>query len=283
MCEDSSSDVFDVGWLEMREPVDHRSRDDGLLPLVNAEWRRRRWSRVLDLGCGTGSNLRYLTPRLPSGQDWVLLDHDADLLARVETPLGAGVVVRRQGDLADEGLAAVTDTDLVTASALLDLVSERWLRRLVDACRATLCGALFALSYDGIIEWSADVDDDDVATADTVVEDERVRDAVNAHQRRDKGLGPALGPDATAVAARLFRAAGYRTTLGASPWWLGPEDRVLAGRLLDGWEDAAVEQHPERESGIRTWAERRRAAVADGSFGLTVGHQDLCALPPDRG
>ena len=270
MSDGGSHARFDADWLETREGVDHRSRDATLLPSLASEWRRRGWTRVLDLGCGTGSNLRYLASRLPGEQEWILLDHDRGLLARVETPPGVGAIIRRQGDLAEDGLAAVGETDLVTASALLDLVSERWLRRLVDACRAGQRGAHFALSYDGAIHWSADDD-----------EDALVRDAVNAHQRRDKGLGPALGPDAVEVAAGLFRSAGYRVTLGGSPWRLGPGERALARRLVDGWEAAAVVQRPDREQVIRSWAERRRLTVATGVFGLTVGHRDLCALPPD--
>ena len=273
-----SNAAFDAAWLAIREPVDHRSRDASLIPPLEAEWRRRGWSRVLDLGCGTGSNLRYLAPRLPRGQDWVLLDHDAELLARVEVPERVGVVTRREGELARDGLAAVAETDLVTASALLDLVSEEWLRRLVDACRATFCGAHFALTYDGTIEWSVDAG---AATADNVPDDGLVRDAVNAHQRRDKGLGASLGPAAGAVAERLFRAVGYRTSLGSSPWRLGPADRDVARRLVDGWAGAAAEQQPEQARAIRAWAERRRATIAGSRFVLTVGHLDLLALPAD--
>ena len=37
---------------------------------------------IHDLGSGTGSMSRWLAPRLPGPQHWVLHDRDADLLAR---------------------------------------------------------------------------------------------------------------------------------------------------------------------------------------------------------
>ena len=43
--------------------------------------RRRGRPVIHDLGCGTGSMGRWLAPRLPGPQHWVLHDRDADLLA----------------------------------------------------------------------------------------------------------------------------------------------------------------------------------------------------------
>jgi hypothetical protein len=162
--------------------------------------------------------------------------------------------------------------DLVTASALLDLVSGPWLSALADACADAACGALFALSYDGTVEWSADDDPYDAL----------VRDAVNRHQSRDKGLGPALGPAAGRTAEELFRRRGYRTRLAPSPWTLGPGDAALGEKLVAGWAAAAAEERPAETEGIRSWAERRRRAVTGGYCGLRVGHLDLLALPGDE-
>lgn len=264
------SETFTADWLALREPVDHRSRADGLLKVLGAWWGTAGGSRIADLGSGTGSNLRYLAPRLSGVQKWTLVDHDAALLARAE-PVGRLTRLEHVvGDLAREGLEVARGADLVTGSALLDLVSETWLTRLVGACQSKRCGMLFALNFDGLIKWS-DYDSDD----------RLVQDGVNAHQRRDKWLGPALGPTAGEVAERSFRTAGYRTWRVPTPWRLGSGDAALAQSLVDGWARAAEEEFPARAGRVRTWAERRQRTILEGAFVLIVGHVDLLALPGD--
>ena len=289
------SEAFDPAWLALREPVDHRSRAAAAASLLAAAWGRHGWSRVVDLGSGTGSNLRYLAPRLPGVQHWTLVDRDADLLGRASAPEGVEHLTCLTVDLADS-LAAIADcgAQVVTGSALLDLVSRTWLERLIDRCREAGCAAYLALTYDGSVQWHAAADD---PRADDDPDDGPVRRAVNAHQRRDKGFGPALGPMAGLTAETAFRGAGYRVWSMRSPWRLGPQDAPLARALVDGWEAAAVET-AEGEAGrnpsgsvptgpdpaaIRSWAGRRRATIDSGRFGLTVGHLDLLALPSVRG
>jgi len=266
------SETFDASWLDLREPVDHRSRSAELLAPLRAWWDRASGHEVLDLGCGTGSNLRYLAPHLPDAVRWTLIDHDAALLSRLTAPAGASTLRAIRRNLATWDFAEVGGAQLVTASALLDLVSARWLVAFVNACVGARAAALFALTYDGRIEWS-DTDGDDLL----------VRDAVNAHQRRDKGFGPALGPTASAVVERLFRARGYDVRVRPSDWVLGPADAALADALIEGWARAAVEQRPEHAERVRAWAARRVAehAAVSTKLDLRVGHQDLLALPPD--
>ena len=267
-----SEETFTADWLALREPVDHRSRAADLVAPLAEWWGSRPVQRVLDLGSGTGSNLRYLAPRLVGEQEWTLVDRDAALLGRatgeaVAVP-GVARVERVTGELDREGLELVPAADLVTASSLLDLVTQEWLERLVATCRAAGNAALLTLTWDGAMTWD-DADPDDALVAK----------AVRSHQRRDKGMGPALGPAAGPAAERAFRAAGYYTRLRPSPWRLGADDASLARALIDGWGVAASEERPEDGPLIRGWAERRRAAVTT-RFGLEVGHVDLLALPP---
>jgi len=207
------------------------------------------------------------------GQVWTLVDHDSALLARVDVPDRVKSLDRVCGDIATEGIAAVAEAHLVTGSALLDLVSETWMRTLAAACRSVVCGVMFALTYDGGIEWeSANAVNQDPA-------DEMVRLIVNAHQTRDKGLGPALGPLAGAVAEACFRDVGYQTWIRPSPWCLGSSHTALTTALVDGWERAAVEERPDLGREIRAWAHRRREQLGAQAVGVTVGHVDMLALP----
>ena len=103
-------EIFDAEWLALREAADRRARDGTLPERLSAAWRRRGWSRVVDLGSGTGANLRYLAPRLPAGQRWTLVDHDprhVDRLQRLEAPPGVDALAAVSRDLAADGLAVV--------------------------------------------------------------------------------------------------------------------------------------------------------------------------------
>ncbi|MGM0554155.1 MAG: class I SAM-dependent methyltransferase [Pseudomonadota bacterium] len=266
------SEHFDAAWLALRESADHGARPGRLVQPLCDEWTtagQQRY-RIVDLGSGTGSNLRYLAPRLArcGEQEWTLVDHDAALLAQARAPCaGAGVRVVR-ADLAAGDLPLPPECDLVTGSALLDLVSREWLEGLLESCRNTGAAVLFALSYDGRVRWS--VPDS---------EDERVREAVNRHQRSDKGWGPALGPDATTACVQGLQTRGYRVLQAASPWVIDSRQAALGQQLVRGWVDAATALEPERSMVLRAWGERRIQALDAGEVTVTVSHQDVLGLP----
>ncbi|MGH6945123.1 MAG: hypothetical protein ACREH6_13000, partial [Geminicoccaceae bacterium] len=71
--------AFETAWLALREPYDHAARDRGLAARFAAALGAA--PTLVDLGSGTGANLRCLAPHLGPGQNWRCLDHDAGLLA----------------------------------------------------------------------------------------------------------------------------------------------------------------------------------------------------------
>ena len=155
----------------------------------------------------------------------------------------------------------------MTASALLDLVSDRWLRELAARCRAAGAIALLSLTYNGQSRCDP-----------AEPEDDAIRLLMNRHQKRsDKGFGPAAGPDAAGAAARAFADAGYDVARVASDWLLSPDARDLQRELILGWADAAREIAPEQSSTIDDWLGRRLAHVEAGRSRIVVGHEDLAA------
>jgi len=270
------SGYFEADWLALREPADRAARPEALLKKVQHWARSRATLRITDLGSGTGSNPRYLAPRLDARQSWRLLDHDAGLLGQAQTLLnglrGAGgqpvAVTTETTDLSDPSGLFTDQPHLITASALLDLVSETWLQQLAAACRRANAAVLFALSYDGRMGWQPADDADGQLTR-----------AVNAHQTRDKGLGPALGPAAAARAVEIFEHAGYAVSSLDSPWQIGPDQPALQAALLQGWLGAAVEQEPASQARFRDWAAAHRRHIDQGLAVWSVGHRDLFAIP----
>ena len=255
-------------WLALREPFDAAARSEVLTRAIAAALPRDRPLKIVDLGAGRGSNARYLTGRLPQPQEWLLVDEDAALLADVGglTPY----FETRQMNLGALDPAIFEGRHLVTASALLDLVSETWLRSLAAHCHAIGAVGLFALTYNGESQCSP-----------TEPEDEGVRELMNSHQRfNDKGFGRAAGPDAIDAAERCFSEVGYRVQRASSDWILPPEARELQRQLVEGWAEAATEIAPGQSPMIRSWRSRRLAHIDAGRSRIIVCHEDLAMWPP---
>ena len=258
---------FSAEWLALREPADHRARSRRLVTwLAETLPSERPWS-LLDLAAGTGSNARYFVRLLPKPQSWMLVDRDAALLSVAERSTDCEITTRVV-DLVhmDRHDAIFGGRDLVTASALLDLVSGAWLRALLLRCRRASARVLFALTYDGRMECEPRDPDDDL-----------VRALVNRHQRTDKGFGPALGPEAVGHTVVMLEELGYDVAREQSDWRLADDDRELQRQLIVGWADAATEMSASDAKSIANWRARRLAHVVAGRSTIRVGHEDLAA------
>ena len=247
---------FSADWLALREPADSAARDEGLARRAAAAAGPA--PRVVDLGCGTGATFRALAPLLPEGARWCLVDADPQLLAAAGAAAGDRAELRA-ADLGAVEALPLDDATLVTASALLDLVSEAWLGELVRRLRVPFYAAL---SYCGEMSW----------TPEDPCED-RIAAAFDRHQRRDKGLGPALGPAAADRAVLRLREAGFAVATAPSPWVLDADAVALQRALVDGIAAAAAETGAAEAP---RWAARRREAAGR----CRIGHLDLLALPP---
>lgn len=281
------SPVCAPDWLALREQADAAARSTELVEIVRPHLRGSDLV-VRDLGCGSGSMGRWLAPRLPGRQTWVLHDRDPRLLEIAAAGLpgtaadGAPVTARtEQGDLADLRAAHLAGTSLITASALLDLLTVDELDALADACVAAGCPALLTLSVTGGARLAPSDPLDAVFAA-----------AFDAHQRRTEGsdsLSPGgggrrlLGPDAGAVAVAAFDRRGATVLTRPSPWLLDATHADLVEEWLRGWIDAACAQQPQLEAHAPGYLHRRLEALAAGELRVTVGHLDVLALPEVTG
>ncbi|MFJ8579675.1 methyltransferase domain-containing protein [Micromonospora sp. NPDC093277] len=254
-------------WLRLREPADAAARSADLVDAVRRRLPADRPVVVHDLGSGTGSMARWLAPRLPGPQHWVLHERDPDLLALAAAEwdtAGLVTVATRGSDITRLRAADLADAHLITASALLDMLTADEVERTVAACAGRL--TLFALTVVGRVEFTpADPLDEDLTAA------------FNAHQRRTVDGRILLGPDAVAVTVAAFRRRGIDVQVRPSPWRLGPEQPALTVEWLTGWLDAAVEERPDLAGAARAYRDRRLAEAASGRLRVVLHHADLLA------
>lgn len=262
-------------WLRLREAADAAARASDLVRQIQPHLPAGGRALIYDLGCGAGSMGRWLAPRLTGAQHWILYDRDAGLLAdaTADPPApaagGAEVTIEtRERDITRLGPDDLAGASLITASALLDMMTAEELERFVATCARAGCPVLVTISVTGRVE---------LAPADPL--DAHLAGAFNAHQRRTTGGRRLLGPDAVGAAVDAFTRLGLDVLVLPSPWRLGAAQAALTGEWIRGWVAAACEQQPELTVAAESYLRRRVAEATAGRLSVTVHHHDLLARP----
>jgi hypothetical protein len=140
---------------------------------------------------------------------------------------------------------------------------ETWIDALAARLQRNRIAFYASLSYDGRMVWTPAND------ADTAV-----KQHFNQHQRGDKGLGKALGPNAGGRCLQLFEERGFTVSTAKSPWIITPDQKALQEALIEGIGQAASEAgYP----GAAGWTASRHDLA--GQTEAVIGHVDLLALP----
>lgn len=259
---------FSVSWLDLREPADHAARDQRLAAaLVDYLQADAAIAPIIaDLGAGTGSTLRALTDRGAQRCVWRLVDNDPALLNEALCRHGqAEIVEDYQADLRDVAALPLGGITVLSASALFDLMSAELIDALIARVQQQSAAFYAALNYDGRTQWTPPHPLDDA-----------VLTAFNRDQRRDKGLGPALGPDATTYLQSALEKAGYTVHSADSAWQLGPAHETLQAELITGIRAAVANQLA--ADSLDDWQRFRLTHAGCGR--CMIGHVDVLALPP---
>jgi hypothetical protein len=250
-------------WLRLREPADAAARSVELAERLGRHLAGAGRLVIHDLGGGSGAMGRWLAPRLPGPQHWVVHDRDADLLRLAVGDVAGPVTVEgRRSDVTRLTRGELAGASLVTASALLDLLTADELARTLDACPG--CPMLLALTVVGRVTLTPEEPLDALIGA-----------AFNAHQRR----GRLLGPDAVPAAVDLLRGMGAEVLVRPSPWRVDGGHAELVAEWLGGWVAAACEQEPVLAEGTGAYRDRRLAQAAAGELEVIVDHADVLVLP----
>ena len=254
-------------WLVLREPADAAARSAELAERLARHLPAAGRLVIHDLGGGSGAMGRWLAPRLPGPQHWVVHDRDArpaGARRRRARPAPAAVTVEaRRSDITRLAPGDLAGASLVVASALLDLLTADELARMLGACAGL--PMLLALTVVGRVA---------LTPADPL--DARIGRRVQRPPAPRRGL---LGPDAVAAAVDALRGTGAEVLVRPSPWRLDAAHADLTAEWLGGWVAAACEQEPALAAEAGAYRDRRLAQAAAGELAVTVDHADLLVLP----
>jgi hypothetical protein len=261
-------------WLALREPEDADARSPDLARTVAAMLPDGPIV-VHDLGSGTGSMMRWLAPLLPGPQTWILHDWNAGLIERAIDATrptdrdNAAISARSEtGNLADLRAADLAGASLVTASALLDVLTSRDTHAVVNACVEARSPALFTLSVTGEVR---------LGPRDEL--DSAFEHAFNAHQQRNTDGRQQLGRYGAPIVQGLFTQAGWKVRQSTTVWRLDHRRPRLLREWFRGWVDAAVEQDPGLRAAATGYRQLRESQIDRGELTAHVRHVDLLAWP----
>jgi hypothetical protein len=261
-------------WLVLREPADAAARSAELAERLGRHLSAAGRLVIHDLGGGSGAMGRWLAPRLPGPQHWVVHDRDAALLElAVADPPGPAVdgaavtVEPRLSDVTRLAPGDLAGASLIVVSALLDMLTADELTGMLGTAIGC-CPMLLALTVVGRVALTP-ADPLDVCLAA----------AFNAHQRRTTTAGRLLGPDAIDAAVEQLSGTGAEVLVRPSPWRLDAGHADLTAEWLRGSVAAACEQEPALAAGAGAYRDRRLAQAAAGELAVTVDHADLLVLP----
>jgi len=260
---------FSVTWLDLRESSDAKARNSELLECVVAMLNSSNVSVVVDLGAGTGSILRALKSKGANVALWRLVDLNGNSLDEaLRRHASVEHVEDHQSDLMLIDELPLVSATVVSASALFDLASKRFVDTLIARLKHQPSALYAPLNYDGTTQW---------LPAHPM--DERVLAAFNADQRTDKGMGEALGPEATGYLESALVHSGYKVYQKSSPWMLDQDDKALLGELITGIAAAAIKTGTITPDEIVGWKAFRHSKLAQTQ--CAIGHVDILAIPKD--
>jgi len=284
--------MFDPNWLQERYRFDEEARNKQLEWTCVNQFAFRDHVQIVDLGSGTGANLRYYVEQFPQDQTWFCVEEDIalkvpfweqvqkmalDLDYAIEhegvrmklTKPGHEVLIHFvHGNLLKVGeLVDLLRTDLVLANAVFDLFSKEQFTGLVQVLSHHSLSLLFTLNYAGM----------DFSTATDA--DDHYIEQYNAHMQREQAFGRGMGPASSREMEAVLKEALAQVEVGESLWQIGSQEQAMMSYLL-GFFDGALSDWWVKEAerlAFQNWLSEKKKHVAEKALSAEVYHLDILA------
>ena len=281
---------FNESWLTEREFFDHQSRSNLLMNEIKKD--SKVINNLVDLGCGTGSFLRWYICKKLTFDTGILIDNDRKLLNSI------GPIFRRFFkdknctikkldtnkyqffDLSFQQSSKIllnnkdlfnlsfkfNQYDLISLSALADLLSKKYIKKLLSSVDKDKY-IYFSLCFNGKIKWLP-----------TNEFDKYITRQFNRHQIQNKGFGIALGSENIKYIESIAKEKSYSFFKKDSSWKIDTfsnKSKLFQQKYLRIVSNALKNDDRTDKNILKLWISKRMELIKSKKSKLNVGHNDI--------
>ena len=281
---------FTTTWINLRESYDMLSRSDLLQNLYKNN--KMNLKKVIDLGGGNGSFLRWCHYKNIIYDDFLIIDNDEALLKsfypRTKSYLSMmslslikdnmmsyriqnlknnkdGFITLKKQDFY-KSIDTINDYNLVSFSAVSDLLSKKFIKCLFDKVNKGT-NLYFSICFDGRVKWK-----------NKNKHDKYIVSMFNQHQKQEKTTGVALGLDSINFIKNLSKKNDYKIYIADSSWSVDSHDndsRVFQKAYLNTIYKPLKKYELTDRDILEDWIRSKKNDIESKNSNLVVGHKDI--------
>ena len=281
---------FTSTWINLRESYDMLSRSNLLQNLYKNN--KMNLKKVIDLGGGNGSFLRWCHYKNIIYDDFLIVDNDEALLKsfypRTKSYLSTmslslikdnmmsyriqslkknkdGFITLKKQDLY-KSIDIINDYNLVSFSAVSDLLSKKFIKCLFDKIDKGT-NLYFSICFDGRVKWK-----------NKNKHDKYIVSMFNQHQKQEKTTGVALGLNSINFIKSLSKKNDYKIYIADSSWSVDSYDndsRIFQKAYLNTIYKPLKKFELIDQDILEDWLRSKQIDIESKNSNLVVGHKDI--------
>ena len=281
---------FTATWINLRESYDMLSRSDLLQNLYKKN--KLNLKKVIDLGGGNGSFLRWCHYKNIIYDDFLIIDNDEALLKsfypRTKSYLSTislslikdnmmsyriqnlktnkdGFITLKKQDFY-KSIDIINDYNLVSFSAVSDLLSKKFIKCLFDKINKGT-NLYFSICFDGRVKWK-----------NKNKHDKYIVSMFNQHQKQEKTTGVALGLNSINFIKNLSKKNDYKIYIADSSWSVDSQDndsRIFQKAYLNTIYKPLKKFELTDKDILENWLKSKQNDIENKNSNLVVGHKDI--------
>ena len=281
---------FTTTWINLRESYDMLSRSDLLQNLYKNN--KMNLKKVIDLGGGNGSFLRWCHYKNIIYDDFLIIDNDEALLKsfypRTKSYLSTislslikdnmmsyriqnlktnkdGFITLKKQDFY-KSIDIINDYNLVSFSAVSDLLSKKFIKCLFDKINKGT-NLYFSICFDGRVKWK-----------NKDKHDKYIVSMFNQHQKQEKTTGVALGLNSINFIKNLSKKNDYKIYIADSSWSVDSQDndsRIFQKAYLNTIYKPLKKFELTDKDILENWLKSKQNDIENKNSNLVVGHKDI--------